>query len=133
MTASWHTTWLRVRHLGQRIGVLSTRRQYADYIRPTGWSGIRQHVAERRHRAAVLSGRVTTPAAADDIFVGQRARWLGNRDIGLPTGTEGTVTEFTLANDIGRRCYRIAFDNDGPVIHTYLPAPWDIELIPTDE
>lgn len=43
---------------------------------------------------------------------------------------EGTVTDFASANDNGRRCYRITFDNEGPVIYTYLPAPWDIELIP---
>jgi len=54
-----------------------------------------------------------------------------NRAIDLTAGAEGTVTDVVPANGNGRRCYRITFDNDGPVIHTYLPAPWDVELIPT--
>lgn len=130
MTTRWRAHWLRARHLRQRMGMRAAPRRYAEY-KPTGWSEMRRQIRERRHRNAVFTrGQLTTSPPAGDTFVGWRARWLGNRDIGLSAGAEGTVTDFAPVNDNGRRCYRIAFDNEGPVIYTYLPAPWDVELIP---
>lgn len=132
MTARRPTRRLRIQ---QRIGMLGSPRRYADDNTATRWIDLRQRIREHRHRNAVLTRRqsTTTSAPAGDTFVGWRARWLGNRDIGLPSGAEGTVTDLTPAGDNGRRCYRIAFDNEGPVIYTYLPAPWDLELIPTGQ
>lgn len=89
------------------------------------------------HRRGLRTRWVTTPPQTNESYVGWHARWLstsmwyrtpGDRpDIEISRGTEGTVTEFIVANPAGCRADRIAFDN-GALFTTYLPTPWAIEL-----
>lgn len=123
--------WMTVKAQWRARRLRFQPRRYAD-IASNRWLALRDQIGQRQRRDAGGASSVVKPLRpeSEDTFVGWRARWLGNRAIDLPAGAEGTVTEVILAPGNDRRCYRITFDNDGPVIHTYLPAPWDVELIP---
>ncbi|MGQ0773814.1 MAG: hypothetical protein ACT4NY_05265 [Pseudonocardiales bacterium] len=113
---------------------------------PVPWRWLRslgRRVDTALHRSGLRTRWVTTPPPAHESYVGWHARWLGPTsmwcrtpgdvpDIEISQGTEGTVTEFVVADRAGGRVYRIAFDN-GALFSTYLPAPWAIALTAPNE
>lgn len=114
----WRSSWLWLRSLGHQVDTAL-------------------------HRSGLRTRWVTTPPPADETYVGWRVRWLATTsmwcrtpgdepDIEISKGTEGTVSEFVVADRAGGRAYRIAFDN-GALFTTYLPAPWAIQLTRGDE